>query len=295
MTPDNFLFLCDLLYQRSGLVLSEAKTYLVEARLTPFVRRLGIGGLDELIRTVQLKKDEKLIREITDAMTTNESFFFRDGTPFKIFKEDVLPKLLAARSETKKIRIWSAACSMGQEPYTIAMLLKEEGAKVRDYRFDIIGTDISDEVLKKARDGFYTQFEVQRGLPIQLLVKYFTKEGENRWQICREIREMITYRYLNLLDDFSALGPFDVVFCRNVLIYFDQPTKVRVLERISKIMTSDSVLFLGGAETVIGVTDTFKPVPGARGTYGLAKEGGAVHTKAIGTSVARPPTQPSAS
>ena len=268
MIQANFKYLCDLLVQRSGLVLSDNKAYLVEARLMPFVRRRNLKSLDDLIQIIRCDKDEALIREVTDAMTTNESFFFRDGKPFKIFRESILPALLENRPGTKKIRILSAACATGQEAYTLAMIFKEEAKKFGNREIEIVGTDISDESLVRAREGIYTQFEVQRGLPIQLLVKYFSQMKDNRWQINADIRKMVSLRYMNLLGDLSILGTFDVIFCRNVLIYFDQQTKIQVLESIGNRMANDGVLFLGGAETVLGISESFKPMPGARGAYG---------------------------
>ncbi len=293
MIPKNFQYLCDLLYQRSGLVLSDNKAYLVESRLMPFVRQKNMESLDDFVEIIQRDKDESLLREITDAMTTNESFFFRDGKPFKIFQESILPALIENRSGTKKIRIWSAAAATGQEPYTLAMLLKEEEAKLGKREIEIIGTDISDESLKRAREGLYTQFEVQRGLPIQLLVKYFSQESNNQWRVNEDIRKMVSLRHMNLLGDLSILGTFDIVFCRNVLIYFDQPTKIQVLEKISKRMERDGVLFLGGAETVLGISDSFKPMSGARGAYGMGGSDGVVGMVAALSSV--PATQQSAS
>ncbi|PCJ58763.1 MAG: chemotaxis protein CheR [Rhodospirillaceae bacterium] len=276
MIPKNFKYLCDLLYRRSGLVLSDNKAYLVEARLMPFVRQRNLKSLDGLVEAIRCDKNEELIREITDAMTTNESFFFRDGKPFKIFQESILPALLENRPGTKKIRIWCAAAATGQEPYTLAMILKEEVAKLGNREVEIVATDISDESLERARTGIYTQFEVQRGLPIQLLVKYFSQENDNRWRVNEDIRKMVSLRHMNLLGDLSILGTFDIVFCRNVLIYFDQPTKIQVLEKLSKRMASDGVLFLGGAETVLGISDSFKPMLGARGAYGMGGSDGAV-------------------
>lgn len=270
MLPKNFQFLCDLLHQRSGLVLSEKKAYLVEARLIPFVRRRSLRGLDDLIQIVREDGNEELIREIIGAMTTNETSFFRDRRPFAVFREVLLPVLLKNRPEDKKIRIWSAGCATGQEPYTVAMLLKEEAARIGAREVEILGTDISDDSLQKAREGLYTQFEVQHGLPIQLLVKYFGKEDDNLWRIRKAIREMVAWRYVNLLGNWSALGAFDVIFCRNVLTYFDQPTKARVLDGLSKVLAKDGALFLGKDETVLGVSEAFKPIPGVRGVYGLA-------------------------
>jgi chemotaxis protein methyltransferase CheR len=269
MNGDDFDFVCRLLRQRSGLVLGRDKLYLLESRLIPLARKRGLKDLDELIAKVRLGGDQALLRDVTEAMTTNESFFFRDAKPFEIFQKETLPCFLKTRADRKTIRIWSAACSTGQEPYSIAMLLKEEQAKLAGWRIEIVATDLSSEVLEKAKAGLYSQFEVQRGLPIQLLVKYFAKAGE-MWQIDAGIRGMVRYRTANLLEDLRPLGQFDVIFCRNVLIYFDQPTKTKVLERMSEIMPADGVLYLGGAETVLGVSDRFKPMPGQRGVYANA-------------------------
>jgi len=164
------------------------------------------------------------------------------------------------------LRIWSAACSTGQEPYSIAMCLKEKGAALAGWRIEIVGTDLSQEVLEKSKAGIYSQFEVQRGLPIQLLVKYFTQNGE-LWQISPELRGMVQHKQLNLLQDLSHLGKFDVIFCRNVLIYFDQPTKINIFERMARIVEPDGMLMLGAAESVVGITDAFRPYPDKRGLY----------------------------
>jgi chemotaxis protein methyltransferase CheR len=202
-------------------------------------------------------------------MTTNESFFFRDQKPFDQFRDLVLPHMLEHRAGVKSFRIWSAACSSGQEPYTLAMLLKENAAKLAGWRIEIIATDLSKEILAKAEAGTYSQFEVQRGLPIALLVKYFKQVGE-RWQISEEIRKMVKFKSFNLLTSPAALGRFDVVFCRNVLIYFDPPTKGQVLAGIADLMPDDGFLYLGGAETVLGTSDRFQLMPGQRGVYKLA-------------------------
>jgi chemotaxis protein methyltransferase CheR len=269
MNPWDFDFIAALLKQQSGLVLSKDKVYLLESRLVPVARKHGHGTLEALIGKLRSGGDSKLLREVVEAMTTNESFFFRDVKPFEVLQRETLPFLLQARAARKHIRIWSAACSTGQEPYSIAMILKEEAAKLAGWRIEIVGTDLSTEVLDRARGGLYSQFEVQRGLPIQMLLKYFSQKNE-MWQISEELRSMVQFRQLNLLEDISALGQFDVVFCRNVLIYFDQPTKTRVLDRISRQMPQDGVLFLGGAETVLGISERFKPMPGQRGVYAMA-------------------------
>lgn len=279
MNVNDFGFIAQLLYQRSGLVITQEKAYLLESRLNPVARKWDLDGVDQLIHALRTKKDERLAVDVTEAMTTNESFFFRDIRPFEQFKDIVLPHLLEARAARKQIRIWSAACSSGQEPYTLAMMLKDEATRLAGWRVEILATDLSHEILKKAREGLYSQFEVQRGLPITLLMKYFTQEGE-KWRISEDIRRMVTYKPFNLLDNPSTLGQFDVVFCRNVLIYFDQATKSQVLARIAQIMPADGYLYLGGAETVLGISDAFEVVPGQRGVYRLSAGGAALNRKA---------------
>lgn len=268
MKPEDFELISGMLRERSGLALSEDKVYLVESRLTPLARKRGFGDIAELVSEIRSKRDEILMRDVTEAMTTNESFFFRDTKPFELFRENVLPQLLENRASKKSFRILCAAASSGQEPYSLAMILKEEAAKLQGWRYEIVGTDLSLEILKKAKSGLYSQFEAQRGLPIQMLIKYFDKMAD-QWQIKQELRDMVQYKEYNLLEDLTPLGRFDIVFCRNVLIYFEQETKGRVLESISKLMPDDGLLFLGGAETVLGVSDRFKPVPGQRGIYSI--------------------------
>ena len=266
MTPLDYDFLRKCLKARSGLVLSGDKEYLVESRLLPVARRAGFANLGELVGALKAAPDAALMTTVVEAMTTNESLFFRDKTPFEHFRLTVMPALLAARRASRSIRIWCAAASTGQEPYSLAMCLKEMERDIAGWRIDLLGTDLSGDVLEKARAGLYTQFEVQRGLPIQSLIKHFTQSGE-LWQIAPELRAMVKYRQLNLLRDFSSLGTFDLVFCRNVLIYFDADTKVDVLTRMAQITASDGFLVLGAAETVVGLTDRFKMVPDKRGLY----------------------------
>lgn len=272
MSPASYTFLCQMLRERSGLVLTGDKQYLIESRLMPVARRHQLASIDDLVNAARAASAEKIRADITEAMTTNESFFFRDKTPFDHFTQTMLPNMLRARSNQRRLRIWCAAASTGQEPYSLAMLLKEMPEKVAGWRIEIIGTDLSNEVLEKAKMGMYTQFEVQRGLPIQLLVKYFKQVGD-LWQIDPSIRAMVQYKPFNLLQSFAGLGTFDIVFCRNVLIYFEQSTKSDVLERIGKVMTPDGYLVLGAAETIIGLTDKFKGVEGSRGLYSPAAPG----------------------
>jgi len=267
MKTDDFELLSRLVRERSGLVLTADKAYLLESRLMPVARKAGAKSLEDLVQMIRARpNDPALTRSITEAMTTNETLFFRDSKPFDQFRNLVLPTLMKSRAGKRSLRIWCAACSSGQEPYSLAILLKEEGLKLADWRFEILATDISSEMVEKAKAGVYSQFEVQRGLPIKLLIKYF-KQEEDRWILTPEIRNMVQFREFNLLQDPKALGQFDVVFCRNVLIYFDQPTKAQVLERISHVMVDDGVLYLGGAETVLGITDRFEPMPNERGLY----------------------------
>jgi chemotaxis protein methyltransferase CheR len=266
VTPLDYDYLRRLLKERSGLVLAADKQYLVESRLLPVARRAGVAGLGDLVQKLKGPQAEPLVVEVVEAMTTNESFFFRDKIPFEHFRASIMPALLAARAAQRRIRIWCAAASTGQEPYSLAMALKEMAGSTAGWRIEIVATDLSNEVLEKARAGIYSQFEVQRGLPIQLLVKYFSQIGDT-WQIAPDIRAMVQYRALNLLADFSHLGTFDLVFCRNVLIYFDQATKTAVLDRIARITDRSGYLVLGAAETVVGLTESFKPLSDRRGLY----------------------------
>ncbi|NQV45339.1 MAG: protein-glutamate O-methyltransferase [Rhodospirillales bacterium] len=268
MTPVDFDYISTLLRSQSGLMLTQDKAYLLESRLMPIARKHELQSVDDLIGNMRRSANNELVTEVVEAMTTNESFFFRDQKPFDMFRDEILPDLMERRASKRSFRIWCAAASSGQEPYSLSMLLNEAAAKLSGWRHEIIGTDISHDILDKAKSGRYTQFEVQRGLPIQLLIKYFDKI-EDQWQIKPEIQRMVTYQYFNLLDEFKSLGTFDLVFCRNVLIYFEPTTKTKVLEKISTLMPPDGLLFLGGAETVLGITDRFKPVKGQRGVYEL--------------------------
>ena len=280
-------YLCKLLKERSGLVLSSDEQYLLESRLLPIVRRLDLGSLSGLVAKLRAPGSEPLIVQVVEAMTTNESFFYRDKVPFDNFNEAIMPALIAARANQRRLRIWCAAASTGQEPYSLAMCLKEMCHKLNGWRIDIVATDLSLEVLEKATAGVYSQFEVQRGLPVQMLVRYFTQNGDT-WQLSPEIRAMVQYRPFNLLRDFGSLGKFDVVFCRNVLIYFDQQTKVDILHRIAQLMPSDGYLVLGAAETVVGLTERFKPLTDRRGLYALNDGVGATPaTPRLAVAVAR--------
>jgi chemotaxis protein methyltransferase CheR len=262
--PSDYEYLRKLLKERSGLDLSADKQYLVESRLVPLARKAGLPGIAELVQKMK-GGAEALTAEVVEAMTTNETFFFRDKIPFDHLKETILPALVQARAARRSLRFWCAASSTGQEPYSIAMLLKEMPA-LSGWRTEIVATDLSQAVLEKSKAGIFSQFEVQRGLPIQMLVKYFKQNGD-LWQLNADVRAMVQHRQLNLLQDFSHLGTFDVIFCRNVLIYFDQETKAAIFERMARMIEPDGALALGAAESVVGITDVFKPYPDRRGMY----------------------------
>ena len=265
MTPPDYEYLRKLLKDHSGLDLSSDKQYLIESRLLPLSRKVGLSGISELVQKMK-GGSAATTTQVVEAMTTNETFFFRDKVPFEHFRGSIMPEILQARAGRKSVRIWCAAGSTGQEPYSLAMCLKEMGAALAGWRVEILATDLSQEVLEKSKAGIYSQFEVQRGLPIQMLVKYFKQIGE-LWQINPDIRAMVQHRQLNLLHDFSQLGAFDLIFCRNVLIYFDQDTKINIFNRLAKASEPDGFLALGAAETVVGLTDVFKPHPELRGLY----------------------------
>jgi chemotaxis protein methyltransferase CheR len=259
-----FASLAEILKARSGLVLGPDKLYLLETRLAPILKCHGLSDLAALCAC--MRPGSALERDVVDAMTINESLFFRDAKPFHALRHTVLPTLHQTRPAGTKLRIWSAAASTGQEAYSIAMVVAELAEAMAGRQVDILGTDIARDPLERAKAGRFTHFEIQRGLPMHMLVKYFTREAA-LWRVTSALRATVTFMEWNLLADLRPLGQFDVVFCRNVLIYFDPPTKRRVLEALAKQLPPDGVLFLGGAETVLGLTDVFKHVPGENGTY----------------------------
>jgi len=256
-----------LVRRRAGIVLTEDKSYLLETRLGPVLARFGLRSLGALGEKLRALPGETLERAVVEALTTHESSFFRDGRPFEHLRA-ALPALLAGKGPGERLRIWSAACSTGQEAYSVAMIAADLlGANAR-HRVEILGTDISGEIVGRAREGCFSQFEVQRGLPIRSLMTHFTQEA-GRWRVKPELAALTRFEERNLLGDALALGRFDVIFCRNVLIYFDAPTKTRVLEMLSRQLGPNGVLYLGAAETVIGLTARLVPVAGERGVYGL--------------------------
>ncbi|MFO1019562.1 MAG: protein-glutamate O-methyltransferase CheR [Planctomycetales bacterium] len=257
MMSEDYQFLSSHLLDSSGLSLGPGKEYLLEARLVPLAQSWGLNDIQELVQALRKGQDKQLMAAVTEAMTTNETSFFRDKSPFEDLKEHLLPALMEARKLSRTLRIWCAASSSGQEPYSLLMLINDHfPSLLKDWQLEFIATDISNNILMRAEAGVYTQFEVQRGLPIQLLMKYF-QQCPAGWQIKDDIRKRVKFRYLNLLENFHSLGPFDLIMCRNVLIYFETSVKQQILERMHKLMRSDGYLMMGAAETVLGITDTF--------------------------------------
>jgi chemotaxis protein methyltransferase CheR len=265
MTPADFAYIQDLLKREAGISLGQDKMYLVESRLAPVLRQWRFENMSDLIGRC-MQKDAKLITTVIDAMTTNETLFFRDLKPFDALREAVLPDLIKKREATRKLRIWSAACSTGQEPYSIALILHNYFGGLEGWNVEILGTDLSTEAITRAKDATYNQFEVQRGLPIQLLLKYFEQHGEN-WTLRDGIRKKVRFEAANLMKDSLSFGQFDLILCRNVLIYFDEPTKRTVIERLSKQLTRDGYICLGGSESMHGLNDGFTSIPEYKGFF----------------------------
>ncbi len=266
MKIQDFDLFKDLLYKQSGLVITPDKSYLLDSRLTPIAKKWNFASLDVMALQLRSLPDQQLVKDIVEAMTTNETSFFRDMKPFQLFEDTMLPYMIKNRAAKKTLRIWCAAASSGQEPYSLAMILKEKANLMPGWRFEITATDISDDILNLARSGVYSQFEVQRGLPINYLMKYFTQVNE-KWQVKDDIRQMVKFSNFNLLHDMNKFGQFDIIFCRNVLIYFDEKTKGMVLDRMSTRLEKDGFLLLGGAETVLGITEKLRLMPEKRGLY----------------------------
>jgi chemotaxis protein methyltransferase CheR len=268
MAPDDFSFYKKFLYEKSGLALSEDKTYLLESRLSPIARKWNFDSLATLTKNLRATPDQKLLREVVDAMTTNETLFFRDDRPFKYFKTDLLPTLIKSRGARKHLRIWSAACSTGQEPYSIAMTLIDLLPDINSWKIEIIATDLSDSALSQAMRGEYNQFEIQRGLPIQYVMKHFVQSGTT-WKINDKIRSMVRFENFNLLEPMDKFGTLDIIFCRNVLIYFDEATKRKLFANFVRRMAPDGYFFLGGSETALGMSTDLKINPACPGLYML--------------------------
>lgn len=256
-TREEYQFLKNFLYEKIGYNLGDDKEYLAETRIGPLAAVFELGSWVELVQELQRTRRSAIQDAICDAMTTNETSFFRDKKPFAHLVSDCIPKLIQEKQASRTIKIWSAACSSGQEPYTIALTLKENFPQLAGWNVQILATDISTTVLERARAGDYSQFEAQRGMPIQLLLKYFDQKGD-RWIVKDEIRKLIHFRRFNLLDSFNTLGgPFDIIFMRNVLIYFDSGTKAQIFDKVARTLTPEGFFFLGGTETTLGISDRF--------------------------------------
>lgn len=281
MTGEDFTLIGEMLKNRSGLILPPEKAYLLDSRLRPVLRKHKLADLEAVAARVR-RGDQRVMADIVDAMTTNETSFFRDFRPFNTFREVILPALLT-RAARRSFRILCAAASTGQEPYSLAIILAEEATKLRGWTCEIIGIDISATALERARAGVYTQFEVQRGMPAPMLLKYFHRVGEN-WKIADELRAMVRFREYNLLNELTPFGQCDVVFCRNVLIYFDRKTKARTLENLARRIPADGALVLGASETVMGLSEAFAPLAGCSGVYRPLKAA----APAVSPPVARP-------
>ena len=269
ISDDEFRLLSELLKKRSGIALTEDKHYLLESRLLPVARSRQLNDISHLCQTIRTKPTEELLVEITEAMTTNESSFFRDIKPYEQLRSIVFPMMMNSLATYKRMRIWSAACSTGQEPYTIGICIREDAAKMAGWNFEIIATDLAKKVVDKAKLGIYSQFEAQRGLPIQMLIKYFNSLPDTSWQLKDDIRNMVQFKTNNLMDDYKALGTFDIIFCRNVLIYFDDATKAKITEKMAKALPPHGVLILGSTESLIDPTNLFVSLPEFRGAYKL--------------------------
>ncbi len=262
---DNYRFLQEHVYARTGIVLDEGKHYLFETRLSPIVHQLGLASINDLCFLLKKPGEAEIGRQVAEAMTTNETYFFRDASHYDAIRTVLLPRLKQLRNDTRTLRFWSAAASTGQEAYSLAMLLLEEG--LGDWKIRILGTDFSTATLERARAAQYQQIEVNRGLPTPMLVKYFRRSGVN-WQLNDTVRRMVEFEIGDLRASMRTLGPFDLVFCRNVLIYFDPETKRKIIQELHGTLFRGGWLLLGGAETVFGVEKWFeRQIAGSAALY----------------------------
>jgi chemotaxis protein methyltransferase CheR len=252
--PENYRFLQEHVRARVGIVLEDNKHYLFESRLAPIVRQYGLGSINDLCVLLRAKRNVALAHQVVEAMTTNETYFFRDPAQYDAIRTVLLPRLKAEKRDTRSLRFWSAASSTGQEAYSLGMLLLENG--LQDWNMQILGTDFSEKVVERARSGLYQQIEVNRGLPASLLVKYFRRSGLE-WQLTEAVRRMVRFETIDLRKSMRSLGPFDLVFCRNVMIYFDNATKKSIVKEIHRTLFQGGWLLLGGAETAINLEERF--------------------------------------
>ncbi len=268
INPNNHKFLQDHVYSHAGIVLEGDKHYLFESRLGPIVRQLGLESIDDLCVLLRSSCQPEVSHRVVEAMTTNETYFFRDPSHYDAIRTVLLPRLIKERGDTKKMRFWSAASSTGQEAYSLAMLLIEAG--LSDWNIQILGTDFSSQVVERARSGKYQQIEVNRGLPSMFLIKHFHRSGTD-WNLSDQVRRMVTFEIIDLRSSMRALGPFDLVFCRNVMIYFDATTKMNILKELHGTLFKGGWLLLGGAETAFGVGEYFEKLMVGNATVYVAR------------------------
>jgi chemotaxis protein methyltransferase CheR len=266
ISESDFLYIRNLIHDSAAIVLEDGKAYLIESRLQPVARRHGFDSIPEMIAAMRAQPMNTLHRSVVEAMTIHETYFFRDVYPFELLKRNILPELINRRAAERRLNLWCGAASSGQEPYSVLMILREYFPRLSSWNINFIATDISKQMLERCREGRYSQAEVRRGLAAPLLVKYFRKIGTH-WQIREELRRMIDFRELNLAQPWPALPPPDIVFLRNVLIYFNTETKRAVLRNIRKILKPDGYLFLGSAETTLGLDESFKRVAVEKSSY----------------------------
>ncbi len=271
LATNELKYICDLVRERSAVVLEPEKEYLVQARLEPIAKNEGVLSLTDLVLKLRGTPFGKLHERVIEAMTTNETSFFRDLAPFEAFKNSILPELMEKRSSTKSLNFWCGASSSGQEPYTVAMLMREQFPELTSWKVKFVATDLSSEMVNRCQEGQYTQLEVSRGLPPALLAKYFTKKGMS-WQVNEDLRKSIEFHQMNLIGTWLNFSRLDVVFLRNVLIYFDVNIKKQILGNVRKNLSPDGYLFLGGSETTLNLDDAFERVSvGGTSCYRLRK------------------------
>ncbi|RKX86970.1 MAG: protein-glutamate O-methyltransferase CheR [Spirochaetes bacterium] len=278
ITPEELTLFSDYIATLSGIHLNSSKGYLLETRLVKMLRETGTDNFTDLYKKIRADISKKLEGQLLDAMTTNETHFFRDSAPFDLLQHKIIPDLIDRRipgADINKspltLKIWSAACSTGQEVYSIGIVLKELLGDTTNHNVTILGTDISDEAVTKASWGYYSPIDIERGLPPAKLNKYFNKEND-KWKIDDEIRSLATFKKLNLMNDFSHLGKFDIIFCRNVAIYFPEEKKKLLFQRISKLLKPDGALIIGSTESIATVCPSFESKRYLRSIYYQLKQ-----------------------